>query len=102
MTIENLKTFKGNDAPNQMVITDDKRNELFYSYNTLIGVFILFGRNAGIYLDEEYINHSATTSLYRNQWLGFRSTEEFRKLLRSGEHNIKIVSSNKLSILTSF
>lgn len=96
MAIDNLKTSAGNDAANQVVITDDNGTEFFYSHKTLIGINIAFGRYTGIYLDKKWHEYTSTIIKYRNQWLGFQNSKQFNQAVESGECNIQIMPSASL------
>jgi hypothetical protein len=86
MKVENIESSKGNKIANQFVITDDRGNEYFQSYNSMIvkktkvTPFI-----DTIELDQKYWNYSNTTGKYRNIFLGETITET-RKKIKSGEY----------------
>tara|TARA_R100000458_G_scaffold58105_1_gene65470 strand:+ start:1097 stop:1375 length:279 start_codon:yes stop_codon:yes gene_type:complete len=79
--VENMLSSAGNPVPNQFVITDDFV-ETFQSYDTTIG--IRYRASGRIVLDYGAMDYSATTSKYRNMWLGFDSKTVQRKI-DSGE-----------------
>ena len=79
--VENMLSSAGNPVPNQFIITDDFC-ETFQSYDTTIG--IKYRTTGHIVLDHGAWDYSATTSKYRNMWLGFDSKTVQRKI-DSGE-----------------
>lgn len=98
MKVENMTSAKGNDVPNQFIITDTPVNingeilldcDVFQSYNTVIAVKDLTGR---VFLDADKWDYSVTTGKYRNQFLN-ETIAETRALIKSGEY--KLVNLNK-------
>jgi|TARA_Y100000033_G_scaffold36512_1_gene35355 hypothetical protein len=85
MKVENIESSKGNKIANQFVITDDKQNEYFQSYNSMIVKKDYEGDQVKIYLDQKYWNYSNTTGKYRNIFLGETITET-KKKIKSGEY----------------
>ena len=85
MKVENIESNKGNKIANQFVITDDKQNEYFQSYNSMIVKKDYEGDQVKIYLDQKYWNYSNTTGKYRNIFLGETITET-KKKIESGEY----------------
>jgi len=85
MKVENIESSKGNKIANQFVITDDKQNEYFQSYNSMIVKKDYEGDQVKIYLDQKYWNYSNTTGKYRNIFLG-ESITETKKKIKSGEY----------------
>ena len=85
MKVENITSNNGNKIANQFVITDDKQNEYFQSYRSMIVKKDYEGEEVKIYLDEKYWNYSNTTSKYRNDFLdeGIAVT---RSKIKSGEY----------------
>ena len=85
MKVENITSNNGNKIANQFVITDDKQNEYFQSYNSMIVKKDYEGDQVKIYLDQKYLNYSNTTGKYRNIFLGETITET-KKKIKSGEY----------------
>jgi hypothetical protein len=85
MKVENITSNNGNKIANQFVITDDKQNEYFQSYNSMIVKKDYEGNQVKIYLDQKYWNYSNTTGKYRNIFLGETITET-KKKIKSGEY----------------
>ena len=85
MKVENIESSKGNKIANQFVITDDKQNEYFQSYNSMIVKKDYESDQVKIYLDQKYWNYSNTTGKYRNIFLGETITET-KKKIKSGEY----------------
>ena len=88
MKVENIESNKGNKIANQFIITDDRGNEYFQSYNSIIVKkdFDVIGEGSiKTYLDQKYWNYSNTTGKYRNIFLGENITET-KKKIKSGEY----------------
>tara|TARA_Y100000361_G_scaffold100733_1_gene90478 strand:+ start:402 stop:680 length:279 start_codon:yes stop_codon:yes gene_type:complete len=85
MKVENIESSKGNKIANQFIITDDKQNEYFQSYNSTIVKKDYESNQVKIYLDQKYWNYSNTTGKYRNIFLGETITET-KKKIKSGEY----------------
>jgi len=85
MKVENIESNKGNKIANQFVITDNKQNEYFQSYNSIIVKKDYESDEVKIYLDQKYWNYSNTTGKYRNIFLGETITET-KKKIKSGEY----------------
>ena len=85
MKVENIESSNGNKIANQFVITDDKQNEYFQSYRSMIVKKDYEGDQVKIYLDQKYWNYSNTTGKYRNIFLGETITET-KKKIKSGEY----------------
>ena len=85
MKVENIESNKGNKIANQFVITDDKQNEYFQSYNSMIVKKDYEGDQVKIYLDQKYWNYSNTTGKYRNIFLG-ETIKDTKKKIKSGEY----------------
>ena len=83
--VENITSNNGNKIANQFVITDDKQNEYFQSYNSMIVKKDYESDQVKIYLDQKYWNYSNTTGKYRNIFLGETITET-KKKIKSGEY----------------
>ena len=69
MKVENITSSNGNKIANQFVITDNKQNEYFQSYNSMIVKKDYESDQVKIYLDQKYWNYSNTTGKYRNIFL---------------------------------
>jgi hypothetical protein len=76
MKVENMKSARGNDVPNQFIIQTDE-GLVFQSYNTVIAIKHLDGR---VELDANSWDYSVTTGKYRNQFLGETKKETERKI----------------------
>ncbi len=85
MKVENIESNKGNKIANQFVITDDKQNEYFQSYNSMIVKKDYENDQVKIYLDQKYWNYSNTTGKYRNIFLDETMTDTIKKI-KSGEY----------------
>jgi hypothetical protein len=85
MKVENIESNNGNKIANQFVITDDKQNEYFQSYNSMIVKKDYEGDQVKIYLDQKYWNYSNTTGKYRNIFLG-ETIKDTRAKIKSGEY----------------
>jgi hypothetical protein len=85
MKVANIESNNGNKIANQFVITDDKQNEYFQSYNSMIVKKDYESDQVKIYLDQKYWNYSNTTGKYRNIFLGETITET-KKKIKSGEY----------------
>lgn len=77
MKIKNFETNRGNKVANQFIKHDNNGNAIFQSYDSII--VIKYG-NGNIELDAKYWNYSATTSKYRNQFLGETKKETETKI----------------------
>jgi len=73
----NMESSQGNKVPNQYII-DTPGKLIFQSYKTII--VMKDYQNEKIYLDENAWNYSATTSKYRNIFLGESSKETLKKI----------------------
>ena len=93
MKVENMKSKTGRSVPNQFILTtlteSGKAIKQFQSYRSIIvrktmdkehGCF-----NPIVELDKTYWDYSATTSKYRNQFLG-ETTKETKAKIASGEY----------------
>ena len=84
MTVENMRSPRGNQVPNQFIIWADE-GKYFQSYK----VIIAFIDNKGkVFLDDYYWDYSRTTGKYRNIFLG-NSINEVREKIKSGEYKLK-------------
>ena len=83
MNVENMQSGRGNDVPNQFIITDGDKT-VFQSYQSVIAI-----KECGkITLDENKWDYSVTTGKYRNQFLG-ECIAETRAKIKSGEYTLK-------------
>ena len=87
MKVENITSNNGNKIANQFVITDDKQNEYFQSYRSMIVKKDYEGDQVKIYLDQKYWNYSNTTGKYRNIFLN-ETIKETRQKIKSGEYQL--------------
>ena len=93
MNVRNMTSSRGNTVPNQFIITDEGRGalgnfikrEVFQSYNSVIAIRTVWPDETRIELDRNTWDYSATTSKYRNQFLG-ENTAETRQKIKSGEY----------------
>ena len=85
MKVENIESSKGNKIANQFIITDDKQNEYFQSYNSMIVKKDYESEQVKIYLDQKYWNYSTTTGKYRNIFLN-ETIKDTKKKIKSGEY----------------
>ena len=85
MKVENITSNNGNKIANQFVITDDKQNEYFQSYNSMIVKKDYESNQVKIYLDQKYWNYSTTTGKYRNIFLN-ETIKDTKKKIKSGEY----------------
>ena len=82
-----LKTKCGNDAAKQFVITTNKGDSYFVSYNVIVAK-----KSKGkITLDEYYWDYSKTTKLYLSQFLS-ANVPAIRKMIANKE--IKLANLN--------
>lgn len=72
MKVENLTSSKGNEIPNQFLITTEKK-QIFQSYKTIICEINFIERQ--IYLDTNALNYSKTTSKYLYSFLAMNRKE---------------------------
>ena len=85
MKVENITSNNGNKIANQFVITDDKQNEYFQSYNSMIVKKDYESNQVKIYLDKKYWNYSNTTGKYRNIFLN-ETIKDTKAKIKSGEY----------------
>ena len=85
MKVTNIESNKGNKIANQFIITDDKQNEYFQSYNSMIVKKDYDSNQVKIYLDQKYWNYSTTTGKYRNIFLN-ETIKDTKKKIKSGEY----------------
>ena len=94
MKVENITSNNGNKIANQFVITDDKQNEYFQSYRSMIVKKDYEGDQVKIYLDQKYWNYSNTTGKYRNIFLG-ETIKDTRAKIKSGEYILTDLNKQK-------
>jgi len=85
MKVENITSNNGNKIANQFVITDDKQNEYFQSYRSMIVKKDYEGDQVKIYLDQKYWNYSNTTGKYRNIFLN-ETIKDTRAKIKNGTY----------------
>ena len=85
MKVTNIESNKGNKIANQFIITDDKQNEYFQSYNSMIVKKDYESNQVKIYLDQKYWNYSTTTGKYRNIFLN-ETIKDTKKKIKSDEY----------------
>ena len=85
MKVTNITSNNGNKIANQFVITDDKQNEYFQSYNSMIVKKDYENDQVKIYLDKKYWNFSNTTGKYRNIFLN-ETIKDTKAKIKSGEY----------------
>ena len=99
MKTENMTSTNGNKVANQFIITDDKTNEYFQSYSSMIAKKIYDNIGAYVvetFLDQKYWNFSNTTGKYRNIFLNENITET-RKKIKSGEYKLTDLNSDTIN-----
>ena len=84
MRVENMRSPKGNQVPNQFIIWTDE-GKYFQSYRTIIA---FVDNNNNVFLDEDSWNYSRTTSKYRNIFLR-ENTEQTKYSIKTGEYKLK-------------
>ena len=88
MRVENMTSARGNKVANQFLVTDDRGDEYFQSYRSMIAK-----KSQGkIYLDEYYWDYSTTTGKYRNDFLG-EGIADTRKKIKTGEYILMDLNS---------
>ena len=92
MKVTPLLGRKGKSVTNQYVITDGQGNTYFQSYKSIIAKISpnldkSSARRFQTILDKYYWDYSATTSRYRNVFLG-ETTAETRAKIKSGEYTL--------------
>tara|TARA_R110001599_G_scaffold22638_3_gene83503 strand:- start:2722 stop:2988 length:267 start_codon:yes stop_codon:yes gene_type:complete len=88
MRVENMTSARGNKVANQFLVTDDKGDEYFQSYRSMI----VKKSQGKIYLDEYYWDYSTTTGKYRNDFLG-EGIADTRKKIETGEYILTDLNS---------
>ena len=81
MTVENMRSPRGNQVPNQFVIWTDE-GKYFQSYRVIIA---FIDNNGKVFLDKDYWDYSRTTSKYRNIFLN-ETIKDTKKKIKSGEY----------------
>jgi hypothetical protein len=69
---------------NQFIITDDNRNQVFQSYDSII---CRRDADGTVTLDDKYWDYSKTTGKYRNMFLDEKKSETEKKI-KSGEYKL--------------
>ena len=78
-----LSNRSGRKVANQFHIIDDKGNEFFQSYESII---VKIDKKTGKTILDKYLwSCSNTTAKYRNQFL-MENTKEIKKKIKSGEY----------------
>jgi len=85
MKVQNITSNSGNKISNQFIITDDKQNEYFQSYNSMIVKKDYESDQVKIYLDQKYWNYSNTTGKYRNIFLN-ETIKDTRAKIKNGTY----------------
>jgi len=93
MKTENMTSTNGNRVANQFIITDDKTNEYFQSYRSMIVKKDYEGETVQVFLDQKYWNYSNTTGKYRNIFLN-ETIKDTRKKIKSGEYKLVDLNIN--------
>ena len=93
MKTENMTSTNGNKVANQFIITDDKTNEYFQSYRSMIVKKDYEGETVQVFLDQKYWNYSNTTGKYRNIFLN-ETIKDTRKKIKSGEYKLVDLNIN--------
>ena len=91
MKVSNMTSSRGNDVPNQFIITDAVTDNggnighfrsVFQSYSSVI---VAINHDGTTFLDTDKWDYSVTTSKYRNQFLG-ETKKETQAKIDSGEY----------------
>jgi hypothetical protein len=89
MKVQNMTSSRGNEVPNQFIITDSDsapQTATFQSYKSVIATIKTFDYDTKqVFLDSRYWDYSRTTSKYRNQFLG-ETKKETQAKIDSGEY----------------
>ena len=93
MKTENMTSTSGNKVANQFIITDDKTNEYFQSYRSMIVKKDYEGETVQVFLDQKYWNYSNTTGKYRNIFLN-ETIKDTKKKIKSGEYKLVDLNIN--------
>lgn len=108
--VENMQSSRGNDIPNQFVITTDE-GRYFQSYNSVIAfkpynkeeafykmfagyslADLSLNEYPSVYLDEKDWDYSKTTGKYRNLFLN-EGIAETRKAILNGQYKLVDLNS---------
>lgn len=90
--VENMKSPKGNNVPNQFIIqTSD--GLYFQSYHTIIAFKPLSGK---IQLDKNAWDYSATTGKYRNLFL-CENKKETQRCIKNGTYELTDLNCHSLA-----
>ena len=84
MTVENMRSPRGNQVPNQFIIWTDK-GKYFQSYRTIIA---FIDNNNNVFLDKDFWDYSRTTGKYRNIFLGEKRDSTMYSI-KTGEYELK-------------
>ena len=84
MTVENMRSPRGNQVPNQFIIWADE-GKYFQSYRVIIA---FINDKGNVFLDDYYWDYSRTTGKYRNIFLG-ENKQATEKKIKSGEYKLK-------------
>ena len=95
MKVSNMTSNKGNEIPNQFIITDEGRGalgnftkrETFQSYKSVIAIRTVWPDSTRIELDRNKWDSYKTTGKYRNLFLG-ETKKETEKKIKSGEYQL--------------
>ena len=82
--VENMRSSRGNQVPNQFIIWTNK-GKYFQSYRTIIA---FIDNNNNVFLDKDSWNYSRTTSKYRNIFLK-ENTDQTRYSIEINEYKLK-------------
>ena len=85
MKVQNITSNNGNKIANQFIITDDRGNEYFQSYNSMIVKKDYDYEEVKIFLDQKYWNYSNTTGKYRNIFLN-ETIKDTRAKIKNGTY----------------
>ena len=83
MIVSNMRSSKGNDVPNQFIISHEGVRK-FQSYRSMIASIDCDGH---VTLDEYYWNYSRTTSKYLSLFLD-STTIETKKRIKDGTYKL--------------
>ena len=83
MKVSNMESSRGNTVPNQFTINHEGC-VFFQSYQSVI---VKIDKDRKVFLDEKTWDGSATTGVYRNQFLG-ENIAQTRKRIKSGEYTL--------------
>lgn len=93
--VRNLRSNSGREVPNQFEI-EFGGNRIFQSYKTVVAVRT---KNGNIYLDNNALNHSNTTTKYLANFLGFDTAKEMRKAIKESGRYVFVDIENELKDL---